>query len=230
MKLTDIKIGKRLGLGFGVILLMVIGVGVTGYWGINTISDAEINMLKGDATVSEHASRARANVLGLRRFEKDIYINIGSKEKVAEYVQKWKEQYEHLTARLNDAEKAATLQQDKEKIQTMKTELANYESGFMKVLGSLQAGKIKTTQAANAAITEYKDQIHKLENAAKDLADETSKRMDAQEGLVKSRTKFTNMVMISLSLAAIALCLFIVAVMTRSIVVPVNAINEVAGS
>jgi methyl-accepting chemotaxis protein len=188
MKLKDMKIGVRLGSGFGVILLMLIGIVFSGYWGVSSITNTTITMLQGDASISEHSSRARANVLGLRRFEKDMYINMGTKEKLDEYYQKWKEQHEHLTARLTDAEKAATLQTDKDKIETMKSELATYDTGFHKVLAQIQAGKIKTTQQANDAISEYKDQIHKMETASKDLADETTKRMDAQEAVVKQHT------------------------------------------
>ncbi len=229
----NMKIGMRLALGFGFVLLMLIGIGITGYWGINSVSSNTINMLQGDGTVAEHAARARANVLGLRRFEKDLFLNIGIKEKEDEYLKKWKEQSEHLTARLKDAEKAAIIQQDKEQIQTMKTELANYEAGFDKVFGMIQAGTIKTPQAANAAINEYKDQIHKMENLAKDLADETNKRMDAQEAVTQQLTRHTNTMLFSLALTALILCVAITIIISRGITRPleeaVSVSNQLAG-
>jgi len=227
VKLKDMKIGMRLGSGFGVILLMLIGIAFSGYRGVSSVTNATITMLQGDAAISEHSSRARANVLGLRRFEKDIYINMGSKEKVDEYYQKWKEQHEHLTARLSDAEKAATLQQDKDKLETMKTELATYDSGFHKIFALIQAGKITTTQQANDAITEYKDQIHKMETAAQNLATETNKRMDAQEAVVKQHTSRTDTIMLSLALLAVLLALLISFAITQSITEP---IKEIAGT
>ncbi len=139
-------------------------------------------MLRGDATVSEHAARARANVLGVRRFEKDLFINIASAEKQAEYLAKWKEQVQNVEKRADDALKAATLQKDKEMLKAIKENSALYTAGFMKVVGNIQAGKIKTTQEANAAIGDVKDESHKMENLAKDLADATNKRMDEREG------------------------------------------------
>jgi methyl-accepting chemotaxis protein len=87
----NMKIGTRLALGFGFVLLMLIIIGIAGFWGVNSISSNTINMLKGDAQVSEHASRARANTLGLRRYEKDLFINIGDKAKEDDYQKKWKE-------------------------------------------------------------------------------------------------------------------------------------------
>ncbi len=147
------------------------------------MSTATIKMLQGDATISEHAARARANVHALRRYEKDLFLNIGDKEKEMKYMDKWKEQHEALTARLNDLEKVVYLDAEKEEVKTMKTELAAYDGGFKKVYGMIQAGSITTPQQANAAIDEYKDSTHKIEATAKELARESNKRMDAMEGL-----------------------------------------------
>jgi methyl-accepting chemotaxis protein len=226
----NMKIGKRLALGFGFVLIMLIGIAISGYWGVNSVSNTTITMLQGDSAVVEHSSRARANILGLRRFEKDYFINIGSKDKEEEYIKKWQEQHEHLTARIKDAEKAATLPQDKEALQTMKTELGNYESGFTKVVGMIQSGKITTTQEANNAINEYKDQIHKMENVSKDLADEANKRMDAQEDVVKQHTSHTNLLMLTLALTAIALSMGIIIIISRSITRPLDEAVMVSNS
>ena len=223
-----LKVGTRLGLGFGVVLLLLIGVGISGYWGVGSVTGTMTRMLRGDAAVAEHAARARANVLGLRRFEKDLYINIGFKDKEEEYYKKWKEQFEHLTNRINDAEKAATIQQDLESIRSMKTELGAYDTGFHKVYSLILAGKIKTTQQANDAIGTYKDQIHKMEAVAKDLADETNKRMDAQEAVVKTRANQTLTIMLALALLAIILTVALGVLITRSITKVLREVKIVA--
>ncbi len=230
MKFKDMRIGVRLGIGFGAIVVMLLAIVYSGYWGVGSVSNATVTMLKGDAAVAEHAARARANVLGLRRFEKDIYLNIESKDKYSEYYQKWKEQHEHLTARLRDAEKAAALLQDRESIETMKSELAAYDAGFQKVYDLIRSGAIRTPQQANAAISEYKDQIHRMEQAAKDLADATNKRMDAQEAVVTGHTRTTNTIMLSFALLAVALAVWISVVITRSITAPLEEIGKTAQS
>ncbi len=218
----NMKIGMRLGLGFSAVVVLLLGIVLSGYWGVSSISNATITMLQGDSTVSEHAARARANILGLRRYEKDLFLNIGAKEKEEEYLKKWKEQHEHLTARIKDAEKGATLREDKEALQSMKSELANYEMGFNRVLSLIQAGKIMTPQEGNAAINEYKDQIHKMEAASKDLADEANKRMDAQEEVVKQRTSHTITIMMVLALISVVLSIAITLIISRSITLPIG--------
>jgi methyl-accepting chemotaxis protein len=220
--LKNMKIGMRLALGFGFLLVMLISIGITGYWGVNSISNATIAMLNGDANVSEHSARARANVLGLRRFEKDLFLNIGSKEKEEEYFKKWKEQHEHLTARIKDLEKSATIKHDIEQVDIMKKDLSVYDGGLNKVYGMIQSERIKTPTEANAAINEVKDSIHKMEEAAKELADEANKRMEAQEDLAKQKVSHTNTIMFVLGLIAVILSIAITLIISRGITKPLD--------
>ncbi len=222
--LKNMKLRTRLGLGFGAMLLMLLGIGLSGYWGIGTISDGTIKMLQGDGTISENAARARANVLGLRRYEKDIYLNIDDREKVENYYKKWQEQLEHLTARLKDAEKAAvlTVQQDRDVLQSITKETSNYTAGFQKVYAMIKEGKIKTPQEANAAIGEYKDEAHKMEQASKDLATATNERMDKQEEVVKQHTHRTFVIMLVLAAIATAAGIGLTILTTRNITAQVG--------
>ena len=222
MSFKDITIGRRLGVGFGLIVLLLIGIGVSGYWGVNSISGVTMKMLNTDATVAEHAARVRANVLGLRRFEKDIFLNIGAQDKVDKYFKAWKGEHEHLLARIGDLDKVTTLQQDKEKINSMKSDLTAYDGGFNRVYGNIRSGQIKTHQEANAAMGEVKDQIHKLEQVAKELADEGNKRMDAQEPIIKGHTIRTVSIILLLAAVSIILSIATTVVITRSIVQPIN--------
>lgn len=151
MNLNNMKVATRLGVGFGIVLLLLLIVGIIGYCGIAAVSSTTEKIIRSDAKISENASRARANVIGLRRYEKDLYINIGSKEKETEYLGKWKSEFEHLSARLNDLEKVPGEQNDKNAVKDMKVMLANYEAGFKKTLDGIHSGVIKTTQDGNKA-------------------------------------------------------------------------------
>jgi methyl-accepting chemotaxis protein len=230
--LKNMKIGSRLLLGFGVVLLIVIAIGGAGYWGVESVTNKTVTILQTDENLAEHGQRARANVLGLRRFEKDLYLNIGSAEKEEEYLNKWTEQREHLYKRLEDLEKVVYIEKEKEMMKDMKTELANYEAGFARVHKMIKEGKIKTPKEANAAIAEYKDSIHKMEKAAQDLATEGENRMAGEQEEVMNFTKRINTVLISLILAAIfigiAISLFITRSITAPLAVGVGVANKLA--
>jgi methyl-accepting chemotaxis protein len=226
MKTTNWTIGKRLLMGFGAILILLVGVGGVGYWSAHSISEGAISkfdlMLQTDAALAEHSARARADVLGLRRFEKDIFINIKSKEAVTNYIGEWKNAREHLLARLNDIEKAATLEKDKNNVRTMRTEFAAYETGFNKVLSLIQEGKIETSQQGNEAIGQYKDAIHGLESAAQGFSAEGAKRMAETRNVIRNiagRAISITIVLMLLSIAAGAVICFFA---TRSITRPLE--------
>lgn len=225
--LNDIKIGRRLALGFGVLMLMLVVIGVAGYWGVNSVSRITLTILRGDSTIAEHAARARANVLGLRRYEKDFFMNIGTKEKEDEYLHKWKEQLEHLTTRIRDIEKAATITQDKEMSRAMRANMDNYDTGFNKVVGLIHEGKIRTAGDANAAINEYKDQIHKMENTARELADATNRRMNAQEAIVTAHAGRTLTIMLILFILSFVLSVVMSLITSRTITGPLRAGVEI---
>ncbi|HJV34946.1 MCP four helix bundle domain-containing protein, partial [Geomonas sp.] len=179
MKKNDLN--RRLKFSFGVVFAMLLLVGGTGYWGIHTLSAVSTRALQVEAKIAENSARLRADVLGLRRFEKDIFINIDSKEKVAEYATKWKDQLSHAQARIADLERITVSQQDKEVVKVMKGNLEAYNAGFNKVFASVQSNAITTTQQGNQAINQYKNEIHGLEKVAQDFAAGGVNRM-AEEG------------------------------------------------
>jgi len=228
MKFQDMKIGKRLGCGFGLVLLLLLAVGGTGYWGIHYATEAVKEMVNHESKLSEHSSRLRANVNSMRRFEKDAFINIDSREKVAEYSSKWKEQLGHSGDRIASMEKLADTPKDREVVKAMKDNLAVYAAGFDKVVAAIGAGKVGNTQAANTAIGQYKDEIHKLENLAKDFADEKSKLLGEEESKIFAFTSRAVSMIVSLVMLAALACIAISILITRSITRPVTALAALA--
>jgi len=218
----NMRIGMRLAVGFGLLLLMLIGIAASGYWGAGSISSMTIGMIRGDQTVAEHAARARANVVNLRRYEKDLFLNIGKADKENEYFRNWKDQRERVIARLKDLEKAATRKQDVDDIAIMKRDLEAYDAGFNRVFSQIQAGQILTPQAANEAMGPVKDSMHKMEATAEELSDGANERMDTMEETVTARSSRTNAIMFSLAAAAFVLSIIITYIITRSITKPVN--------
>jgi methyl-accepting chemotaxis protein len=226
--LRNMKIGARLMLGFGLTLLILLAVGGAGYWGVQSIERQVSQKLKTDGMLAEHTSRARANVNALRRYEKDLFLNIGDAQKEEEYYKDWLDQTERLNARIADAEKAVYLPEEKEQLRLMKTELAAYESGFTKSRSLIQAGTIKTPQEGNAAIGPYKDGIRKLEDTAKEISDVANKRLDEMEGVVAGIAGRITVMLVSLIVGAVVLSVVITLVITSSIRNPIAVGVEVA--
>jgi hypothetical protein len=65
--LKNVSIGSRLAIGFGLIVLFLITMALTGYWGLQAITHETLSVLGGDARVVVLAARVKATTLELRR-------------------------------------------------------------------------------------------------------------------------------------------------------------------
>ena len=226
--LKNMKIGRKLALGFGLVLTLMGVVATAGYWGLETAADMARDILTVRSPLVEHSQRARANTLGLRRFEKDYFINIGAPDKEADYLAKWKDQKARLVERLEVLEKLSLTDADRDTVRKMRKEAETYEQGFGKVVAAIQDGSVKTTQEANTAITPYKDEIRGLEETAYEFAGAHSKTMESLGPLVTQSVRRTLQSMLAVVLAALALTVAAGFVITRSITVPLADAVKVA--
>src|SRR6185436_914988 len=136
--LSNWKIGKRLTLAFTVSLILVGIVAGAGFWGISQMVSTVDAILTRDAKLMEHASDLQAKTLNLRRFEKDVFLNVADAEKVAEYAAKWKTAH---TEALEDLDKLTKVSSgdDASAIESMRRDLGTYAPGFDRVLDGIKA-------------------------------------------------------------------------------------------
>jgi methyl-accepting chemotaxis protein len=227
--LKDLKIGARLGLGFGLILFMFIVAGGAALLGFNSVTGTMQKMLSVDARVAQYSAEARTDVLQLRRAEKDFFLNTDDPAKQEGYYDTWLKNREELTSDLDGIKKAAELKEDQDALDTMKRELAAYESGFVKVHGMMMDHSIKTSQEANHAINQYKDSIHALEKASDGLATAATTRMNAKASAANGSAKKTSLVIAMLMVIAVALGAAISFFTTRRITRPLTEGVDMSG-
>ena len=222
MNLNNVNIGKRLGMGFGLVVLLVSALGAAGFWGISSISGATGELLGHEVKMVQYSNELSVSINELRRFEKDAFINIAAADKVADYVKKWQAKQGNAIGLLAALKKKADTPADLQTVQTMDDELAAYDAGFAKVLAQIQQKKIITTQQANAAIDEYKASIHKLEETSKDFAAEKKKLMGLEEQKVAGVTARTEAILAGLLLLILGLSTWVSILITRSITKPLE--------
>jgi methyl-accepting chemotaxis protein len=207
--LRNMTIGRRVALGFGLLLGLQLVLAIAGYWGVSTLSELTLQVINLDSPLVEHSQRARANTIGMRRFEKDFFLNIGNAEKQTEYLGKWNDQRTRLEGRLAELEKLAIDAAGRDVVKSMRNDAAAYEAGFTKVQAEIQTGAVKTPQEANAAITVYREAIHRLEDVAYDFATKHSEALDAKDKLVEHQIQRTSFVIVVIVIVAILTSAFI---------------------
>jgi len=224
----NLRIGKRLSLGFGLVLALIGGVATAGYWGLERVAGLAHEILKVSSPLVEHSERARAITLGLRRFEKDYFLNIGSPDKEVDYLAKWKDQKKRLEERLDELERLAQSETDRETVRSMRKDASSYEEGFQRVLVGIREGTVKTPQEANAAILPFKDPIHGLEDTAYEFANKHSKAMESVDPMLAESVRRTNAIVFGVILAAFMVAGVVGVVITRSITAPLAQAVRVA--
>ena len=222
MRLKDLKIGTRLGLGFGGVLLVMAAVGGAGYRGVASLQKTADHMLEGDAAVAQHAARARAHILGLRRFEKDTFLNIAVPEKVEKYLQEWSQEREQLAERIADLEKVATEEAAKKQIGLIKANALAYAAGAEKVFAEVRNGTLKTPAEGNAAIGAYKEASHAMEAEASALSAESFKLMDQERSVIDEEVHRTILSIVLFSLGSAIIGIAAAFLVTRSIRKPIG--------
>jgi methyl-accepting chemotaxis protein len=218
----NMKIGLRLGLGFAIVVMLLLVVGIAGFWGVKGMQRTAMHMLEEEGAWAEHAARARANIAGMRRFEKDMFINIGSQANVDKYFAEWKEEVESVEKRMKDLEKHKNMKQVQDLVADIRRDLPVYASSVTKIYEQIKNGQISSAQQANAAVAEVKDEARKLEQQAKDSATDAWKNMHEEEENLDRYAGSTTTVVVAIILVAIALSVTIALVITRSILGPLG--------
>src|SRR5260370_5824023 len=220
----NMSIGKRLSIGFGLVVLLLISMGLSGYWGLEAITRETLKVLEGDAKVVTLAARAKATTLELRRFEKDTFLNIEEPQVRTQYAAKWDGQRQKLREVFTELEKFQLSADDKASLRSMREDLDVYEGGYTKVLGMIQDGKLRSPQECNAKINEYKDSIHRLEDLATEL---TNRHAEVLVPAVTEIAKTTTTTLVIFSLVSIFVSVVVTLIISRGITKPIQDVLEV---
>jgi methyl-accepting chemotaxis protein len=226
--LQQISIGKRLLAGFGILLIFVLIVAGAGQWALNRSVDTAVGVLNVEVAISSYANDANIATLDLRRFEKDLFLNIGSADKETDYLSKWNEAKRRLDQGFANIERISTDIKDRELIQGVRADVDTYTTTLQNIASRITRGEIKTPADANAAITPIKDHIHRVEDATRVLDDNASARVEEKKKSIIAVEASARLVTLITTVLALVAALLIAVAITRSITGPVLAVVEVA--
>lgn len=222
----NLKIGARLGFGFGLVVLLLVATGGAGFLGVKKINKASNEILRQEVKAGEYFSRVRANVLYMRMYEKDIFINVNDHEKIAEYEKKWTDKKERLDMWISQLGNMKLDEKAKSQFAVIQENYKPYVEGVGLLLGQIKSGAITSTQQANEQMKSVKEAAHAIEKVSTEatrtsfeISDKRAKEVD-----VIGRTAVTTIV-ICLAIA-LAFAVVITIVITRSITKPLKAMNS----
>jgi methyl-accepting chemotaxis protein len=223
------SIAKRLTLGFGAVLILLLVIAIAGYWGMESVTRETVSMLRGDSKVSQLADEAKIATLELRRYEKDTLLNMDNKPVMQGYQEKWKTQVSQLRSIVSDLNTRVSSDSSKQLVAAMDREIAAYERGVDAVVAGINDGAIKTPQQGNAKVIEVKDEIHRMEGAATELSEKHRKIMADKEETITAFARQTALVMFSVVVLTFIVATVVTLVVSRGITRPVRAMANHLG-
>jgi methyl-accepting chemotaxis protein len=211
------KLEVRVLVALGVMSLLVVAVALSGRMGLTHAKDTTQEILLKDAHLAEEALEVRSYTLQLRRYEKDYFLNIGAPAVQADYLKKWQTANATLVSHLSDLDGLVSTTADHDTLRGMQTDLGAYSGGFEKVAAAVRSGEIATPQAANTAITVYKDTIRRLEATAGALGGASDHRMRERAKLLEADTASTSSQMTVTALLAVAVAILMSIQLSKSV-------------
>ncbi len=224
--LTNMKISTRLFAAFAVIVLFLVAVSATSFWGMRKMDDITEDAIKNDAKYVENTQRLLAGLNQMRRYEKDSFMNIGDPAKIEDYIKKWSAVLARVNELLDAAVKVIDEQKDKETAAKIGKNLEVYSDGFRKVHEQIKAGGITSVQDANKAIDQYKEAIRQSESLATELSSQADKQLVKMVGEADATVTDIQRATAALSGIAVLLALLMATLIIRSIVKPLAVFLE----
>ncbi|WP_035577593.1 methyl-accepting chemotaxis protein [Halomonas sp. TG39a] len=226
--LSRFKIGTRLALAFGLVSLFLLGTLIAGIMGITFTKDTAQKTLDTDVALASNAAEIQRLALQARRFEKDIFINIDSRDRVAAYQQSWAATIEEIQAAFQAGSQIADKDSLNALYQQAGSALQGYEEGFLSVYRQIELGSITETSQANLAFGEHKDSIYQLEELADEISLVAAEGVKTANEAINAEYRLAIWQLCIFSGVALLMALALAIAITRSIVLPLRRAVEVA--
>ena len=225
--MQNISIGKRVFIVLFAGTLLIIGTVVIGTVQLNSVSGKTVAMLEKEAVIAGKSAEAQSHALGLRRYEKDMFLNCTKSDKVASYLSKFKAETAKFVANIDEISTLTSDGQDQQMIKEIRQGLKGYTEGVMTVHGMIVDGKISHPSDANAAIKPYKDSGRMLMTSAAALAEKYAETMAGETTVFQAEASRATTTLVVLGAIAFVLCMVFAYVLIRSITRPLGALVDV---
>ena len=226
--LQQITIGKRLFAGFFILLAFVLIVAAAGQWALTSSVDTAEQVLNVDFATNSAANDVNIAVLDMRRFEKDLFLNIGDRQKETDYFSKWDAARRKLDEHLDKLEQTDHDESDRAVIRQIRGDIGLYVPALQAIAQQITDGKLKSPTAANKEIAPVKDHIRAVEEATQTLDETSTKRMLDKKKVIVEVERNARVITAVVTALALLLALIIAIGITRSITRPILEAVEVA--
>ncbi len=155
------------------------------------------DMVGNDIPNLARAQEMKVGAKDLRRFEKDMFLNIGAPDKQRGYLEKWSEALAIVRADVDslethwvdEAEQGDVGDEVKKRLVLVRKALTGYEEGFKPLAELAMEDSTLTSQVANKKMNPFKEHIYTFESEMDSLADLAMNHIRASAVLNQDRVR-----------------------------------------
>ncbi|HEY0953627.1 MAG TPA: methyl-accepting chemotaxis protein [Roseateles sp.] len=220
MKLSDYTIKARL---LALAALAVLAMLLVGLQGLRSLSQSKAEFTHFVANGVEALSQlagVRAGVGNLRRYEKDLLINLADAKAVERYRKDWSETLDKVSTSLDKIAVLDVPDDIKRMPVELKKALQDYRSGFGALMERVAKGEFADTAAANQAMEPLKGPVRSLDKALAEMTDSIDKHAAQQVALLDEHENAIRRNLTLVVVAAVLLLAGYTLVNIRSILAP----------
>ncbi|MEO6278762.1 methyl-accepting chemotaxis protein [Roseateles sp.] len=233
MKLSDYTIKARLLALAAIAVLAMLGVGLQGLRSLSQNQAEFAHYVENDVEALTHLAGVRAGVGNLRRYEKDMLINLADAKAAERYRKEWSDTFDKTAdslGRMGKLDMPADLRRMPEDL--LKA-LQDYRSGFSGIADRVAKGEFTDTAAANHAMEPVKGPVRAVDKALNEMTATVDKHSAARVAQLAEREAVIRRNLVIVIVIAVLLLVGYTAVNIRSILAPlayaVKAAERIAG-
>jgi len=169
VNLRNFSIRARLYVLAAVAIFGMLLIGGDGLWSLSKARNDFGHYVDNDVQSLTQLADIRAGVGNLRRYEKDLLINLGDPALVERYRKSWNETHEGVGRGLAVIAKLHVTSTTRAMIADMEKALQDYKSGFVQIAERVGKGEFSDTAAANKALEPIKGPVRALDKQLEEL-------------------------------------------------------------
>jgi len=221
-EMTEISVKTKLWGLIAIMLLLIISVGAVGFVTLDRGAATLKKLVDQDEALQNLTGRVHLNIIQLRRFEKDYFLNIGNPEKQQEYLKRYQEVDAAMPQLIGNVATLARadihLSQDLQaKVAALPALYADYRNGFYDTVRRLKNDPNLTPPQANALMAKFKADIPVLETDMAAVAEAVDRMENSVSAQAVKRSREARMFIAVAVLAALGLAGLLGAALCRSI-------------
>lgn len=220
--LSTISVRAKLLLLMAVCACGILGVAGAGWYSLDHAVQTSQALVENEVKAVRSLGGIRASIGNMRRYEKDLFLNLADEEVLAKYAQSWKGQVVE-TRKLMDSIHPLLRADEQAALQRMQTGITGYAAAVEKIVVGIQRGEVNDPWRANQLMEPSKADIRAADSALAEIGDSVEERVNAAVADLANLQHRASVLMAAFALAVVFIANGFGYVISRRITVPLQA-------